>query len=70
MLYLVALILPPLAVLLAGKVITALLMLALWLVSLVLTFGVSHIIFVVLAWIIVASAKGDRRHNDMLRKRG
>lgn len=70
MLYLVSLFIPPLGVLFAGRPFVALLLAAAWVASLLLTFGLSHIVFVVLAWVIIASAKGDKRHRELIKTRG
>lgn len=66
MLYLLSLFIPPLGVLLAGRIFTGIILLIIWIPAVVLFF-LSHIIFVVIAWIIIASAKGDRRHKEILK---
>lgn len=69
MLYLVAFLIPPLGVIFAGKVFTGLILGVLWFVAVVYTFGLAHIVFIVLAWVIIASAKGDKRHKEILKGR-
>lgn len=66
MLYLIAVIIPPLATLFAGKVITSIILGALWAPFTFITIGATHPAFVIIAWIIIASAKGDRRHKETL----
>lgn len=65
--YVFAIFLPPLSVLFAGKPLTAILVGLIWLASVALTLGLSHPIFVILAWIIIARARGDKRHRELLK---
>lgn len=67
MLYLLAILLPPLAVLLAGKPISAIVMFVLWAPATALLIF-PHVLFVGVAWLIVAQAKGDRRHREIMDK--
>lgn len=58
MIYLLAIVVPPVAVLMVGKPIQALLNLALWACFIVP--GIIHALFV------VSAAKSDQRHREML----
>lgn len=68
MLYLIALLIPPLGVFLVGRPITAIIMALIWIVSLPFTFGSSHILFVIIAWVIIFQAGEDRRANRLIRE--
>lgn len=65
--YVIAIFLPPLSILFAGKPISAILVALIWVVSVALTMGLSHPIFVILAWVIIARARSDKRHKELLR---
>ena len=70
MLYIIALFIPPLGVLLAGRVFSAIFLFVVWVFLVVVVFILpGHIIAAVLAWIIIASAKGDRRHRQLMQRK-
>ena len=58
--YLLALLLPPLSILLAGRPILAVLTFLFWVPALVFSGGLGHPVFVILAWIILFE-RGQRR---------
>jgi uncharacterized protein HemY len=66
MIYIIALFIPPLGVLFAGRVIATVVLLVVWVVLVAFLAIIGHIIAVVVAWVIIASAKGDRRHKELL----
>lgn len=67
MTYLIAFFIPPLGVLLAGRIITALVLFVVWLLLIVFAAIVlGHILTVIIAWVIIASANGDRRHRELV----
>lgn len=68
MLYILAFFIPPLGVLFAGRIITAIFLVVVW-IALVLFLSIifGHIIAVIIAWVIIGTAKGDRRHKELLR---
>ena len=68
MLYLIALLIPPLSVFLVGRPFTAIFIAVIWIVSLPFTFGGSHILFVVIAWLIIFQTGEDRRANRLIRE--
>ncbi len=53
MLYLLALLLPPLAILLGGRPVLGLLVFLIWLPAVLLSGGLGHPAFVALAWILL-----------------
>lgn len=67
MIYIIALLLPPLGVLLVGRPFVAIVMAVIWLLSLPFTLGGSHLLFVLLAWLIIAQTRSDRRVDRLIR---
>lgn len=65
--YLIALLIPPLGVFLIGRPFTAIIMAVVWILSLPFTFGSSHILFVIIAWVIIFQTREDRRANRLIR---
>jgi hypothetical protein len=61
MLYLLALLLPPLSILLVGRPILAVLVTLFWLPAIIFSGGLGHPLFILLAWIIVFQAQQGRR---------
>lgn len=59
--YVLALFLPPLSILLAGRPIVAILTFLIWLPSVIFSGGLGHPIFILLAWILIYQAREDRR---------
>ncbi len=59
--YVLALFLPPLSILLAGRPFVALVTLLIWIPAILLTGGLSHPMFILLAWILIYQAREDRR---------
>jgi hypothetical protein len=59
--YVLALLLPPLSILLAGRPVVALVTLLIWIPAILLSGGLTHPIFVILAWILIYQAREDRR---------
>jgi hypothetical protein len=62
--YLLALLLPPLSIVLTGRVIIGILVLPIWIFALVFSGGLSHPMFILLAWLLIfqsreRSASGD-----------
>jgi hypothetical protein len=51
--YLVALLLPPLSILFAGRPIIAIITFLVWIPALVFSGGLTHPMFVILAWILI-----------------
>lgn len=59
--YVLALLLPPLSILLAGRPILALVVFLIWLPAIFLSGGLGHPVFIALAWIIIFQGQQDRR---------
>ena len=58
--YILALLLPPLSVLLAGRPIVAVISFLIWVPAIVISGGLGHPAFIVLAWIIIFERNRDR----------
>ena len=59
--YLLALLLPPLSILLAGRPILAVVTFLFWVPAVIFSGGLGHPVFVILAWIIVWQGQEDAR---------
>ena len=59
--YVLALLLPPLSILIAGRPFVAVITFILWLPAVVFSGGLTHPIFVILAWILIFQSHEDRR---------
>lgn len=60
--YLLALLLPPLSILIAGRPIVAILTFLIWVPALIFSGGLTHPMFILLAWFLIhqsATARGD-----------
>ncbi|EYD71838.1 MULTISPECIES: hypothetical protein [Limimaricola] len=53
MLYILALLLPPVAIMLTGRVILGLVVLVIWFPAILISGGLGHPIFILLAWLII-----------------
>jgi hypothetical protein len=59
--YVIALLLPPLSILLVGRPFLAIIVTLIWLPAIIFSGGLGHPIFILLAWVIVYQAHADRR---------
>ncbi|MDT0681793.1 hypothetical protein RM543_03775 [Roseicyclus sp. F158] len=59
--YILALLLPPLSILLAGRPIVAIVTFIIWIPSILISGGLGHPIFILLAWILIYQSHADRR---------
>lgn len=59
--YVLALLLPPLSILLAGRPFVALLVFVIWLPAILISGGLGHPIFILLAWVLIYQSHADRR---------
>ena len=59
--YILALLLPPLSILFAGRPIIAIITFIVWVPALLLSGGLTHPMFILLAWILIYQAHQDRR---------
>ncbi len=61
MLYILALLLPPLAIMLTGRIILGFVVLVIWLPAIVFSGGLGHPIFIILAWLVIHQSATTRR---------
>lgn len=59
--YVLALFLPPLSILLAGRPFVAIITFLIWIPALIFSGGLTHPMFIVLAWILIYQSHADRR---------
>ena len=68
--YVLALLLPPLSILLAGRAFVAIVTFLVWVPAVILSGGLTHPMFILLAWILIYQARDDRRVRDLGRDPG
>ena len=65
--YVLALFLPPLSILLTGRIITSLVVFIIWVPAIIFSGGLTHPMFILLAWILIyqsgEEARARRRDN-------
>jgi hypothetical protein len=59
--YVLALFLPPLSILFAGRPILALVVFLIWVPAIIFSGGLTHPMFILLAWIIIYERRDERR---------
>ena len=59
--YILAILLPPLSILLTGRPILSIIVFLIWVPALLIPGGLGHIMFVLLAWFLIFQAREDRR---------
>ena len=59
--YVLALFLPPLSILLAGRPFVAIVTFLIWVPAVLFSGGLTHPMFILLAWILIYQARNDRR---------
>ena len=59
--YLLALLLPPLSILFAGRPFLSIIVFVIWVPAILFSGGLTHPMFIILAWIIIFQAREDRR---------
>ncbi|MBV7409802.1 hypothetical protein [Maritimibacter sp. DP1N21-5] len=59
--YILALLLPPVSILLTGRPILAIIVFLIWVPALIFSGGLTHPMFIILAWIIIFQSREDRR---------
>jgi hypothetical protein len=65
--YVIALLVPPIPIALAGRPILAVVVFLVWVPSILISGGLGHPIFILLAWIVVYQSGAERRHRQALR---
>ncbi len=68
--YILALFLPPLSILLAGRPFVALVAFLVWIPAVVLSGGLTHPMFIALAWILIFQSGEDRRMRRLAHRDG
>ena len=64
--YVLALFLPPLSILFAGRPFVAIVTFLIWIPAIIFSGGLSHPIFILLAWFIIFQSREDRRTRRLL----
>ena len=59
--YVLALFLPPLSILLTGRLVVAIIVFIIWIPAIIFSGGLTHPMFIVLAWILIYQDHADRR---------
>ena len=59
--YVLALFLPPLSILLTGRIFTAIIVLLIWIPAIIFSGGLTHPMFILLAWVLIYQSAEDRR---------
>ena len=59
--YVLALFLPPVSIFLIGRPILSLVVFLIWIPAIIFSGGLTHPMFIVLAWILIYQAHADRR---------
>lgn len=67
--YVLALFLPPLSILLTGRILVGIVVLVIWIPAILFSGGLTHPMFVILAWILIYQSGADRRFERALRLR-
>ncbi|WP_108483121.1 hypothetical protein [Oceaniglobus ichthyenteri] len=59
--YVLALFLPPLSILLTGRIFVSIIVFLIWVPAILISGGLGHPIFILLAWLLIYQAREDRR---------
>ncbi|MCE0503836.1 MULTISPECIES: hypothetical protein [unclassified Roseivivax] len=59
--YVLALLLPPLSILLTGRIFTAIVVFIIWIPAILFSGGLTHPMFILLAWILIYQSAEERR---------
>ncbi len=65
--YVLAILLPPLSILFAGRPILSVVIFVIWIPAILLSGGLTHPMFILLAWFIIFQAREDRRERRLYR---
>ena len=68
--YVLALLLPPLSILLAGRPILAVVVFVIWVPAIIFSGGLTHPMFILLAWILIYQSGEERRTRRLERRDG
>jgi ATP/ADP translocase len=64
--YVLALLLPPLSILIAGRPFVAIFVFIVWVPAIIFSGGLTHPMFILLAWILIYQSGEERRHRARL----
>ena len=67
--YVLALLLPPLSIVLAGRPFVAIVTLLVWVPAVILSGGLTHPMFILLAWVLIYQAGEERRSRRLSGRR-
>ena len=59
--YVLALFLPPLSILLTGRIFTSIIVFVIWIPAILFSGGLTHPMFILLAWILIYQSGEERR---------
>lgn len=62
--YVLALLLPPLSILLAGRPLVALVVFVIWIPAIIFSGGLTHPMFILLAWVIIYERRNESRQRS------
>ncbi|SPF80803.1 hypothetical protein [Pseudoprimorskyibacter insulae] len=62
--YVLALFLPPLSILLTGRIVVAIVTFFIWVPAIIFSGGLTHPMFILLAWILIFQAREDRLRRE------
>ena len=65
--YVLAILLPPLAIFFAGRFILSIIIFVIWVPAIIFSGGLTHPMFIILAWLLIFQAREDRRHRNLYR---
>lgn len=68
--YVLALLLPPLSILIAGRPFVALVTFVIWIPAVLFSGGLTHPMFILLAWVLIYQSGEERRARRIERGRG
>ena len=66
--YVLALFLPPLSILFAGRPVVAIVTFLIWIPALIFSGGLTHPMFILLAWVLIHQSGEDRRARRLERR--
>ncbi|MBL3704120.1 hypothetical protein GI582_15585 [Sulfitobacter sp. BDSS02] len=66
--YVLALFLPPLSIFLTGRLFVAIIVFIIWIPAIIFSGGLTHPMFIVLAWILIYQARQDRKLRSFSRR--
>ena len=68
--YILAILLPPLSIVFTGRPILGIIVFLIWVPAILFSGGLTHPMFVLLAWFLIFQSREDRRERDYRRGEG